>query len=431
VVRALGRPRLVINPGPYDARMDGGQIAGLVIVEHEIDVPLDHDDPGGPTLTVFVREVRRPGDGDDRDVLLFLQGGPGGESPRPSGMGPPWLDRALRDYRVFLLDQRGTGRSTPVTAMADRSPQEQADHLALYRADAIVADAELIRTRLGIDRWSLLGQSFGGFCSLHYLSRFPGSLREVMFAGGVPPVGTPIDEVYTATFARAIELTERHYARFPGDRDRFRSLLARCEEGEIRLPHGGLLSPRQLRSIGSKLGMAGGSESIHFLLERDPSALGFGHEVAAMLPFSGHSPLYALVQEACYADGEATRWSAARVQPAAYAADPTLLTCEHLFPWHLAEDPLLAPFAETADLLAEREWPALYDVDVLAATDVPCAAAVYYDDPYVLREFSMATAELVPTLKPWITNEYLHNAIRVGGERVMDRLIAMVRGGVV
>lgn len=406
-------------------------VAGLVLIEHEVDVPLDHGDPAGPSLTVFAREIRRPRDRDDRDALLFLQGGPGGESPRPTAypLVPGWLDRALRDYRVILLDQRGTGRSTPVTtAMAHRTPQEQADYLAHFRADAIVADAEILRERLGIERWSLLGQSFGGFCALHYLCRFPDSLREVMFTGGVPPVGVPVDEIYAATYARTIELTERHYRRFPRDRGRLQAIAERCDAGEIRLPHGGLLSSRQLRSIGSQLGMTGGSEAIHYLLERDPAGAGFGHAVAELLPFTGAAPLYSLVHEASYADGGATRWACARVQPAAYAEDPTLLTSEHLFPWHLAEDPALAPFARAADLLAEREWPRLYDVDALAGVEVPCAAAVYYDDPYVLREYSLATAELVPTLRPWITNEHLHNGLRIAADAVLGRLVAMVHG---
>jgi hypothetical protein len=36
----------------------------------------------------------------------------------------------------------------------------------------------------------------------------------------------------------------------------------------------------------------------------------------------------------------------------------------------------------------------------------------------------------VPTLRPWVTNEYEHNGLRVDGERVLDRLVRMVRGQV-
>src|SRR3954470_661774 len=147
------------------------RLAGLELIDHEVTVPLDHARLDGEQITVFAREVRQASDGDDRPVLLFLQGGAGGESPRPvpATETPGWLFRAVRDYRVMLLDQRGTGRSSPVGDLTGRSPGEQAERLALFRADAIVADAELLRAHLGVDRWSLLGQSFGGFCALHYL----------------------------------------------------------------------------------------------------------------------------------------------------------------------------------------------------------------------------------------------------------------------
>ena len=85
----------------------------MVLVEHTLTVPLDHDRPGGATIEVFAREVA-PSHGSDRPYLLFLQGGPGHEAPRPIRWpsAPAWLARALRDYRVIMLDQRGTGRST-------------------------------------------------------------------------------------------------------------------------------------------------------------------------------------------------------------------------------------------------------------------------------------------------------------------------------
>src|SRR5690606_40529941 len=95
-------------------------------------------------------------------------------------------------------------------------------YLTRFRADAIVRDAELLREALGVQRWSLLGQSFGGFCSLHYLSTAAGSLTEVYVTGGLPPVGRPPEDVYAATHARMRTLVERHYATFPDDRARDR-----------------------------------------------------------------------------------------------------------------------------------------------------------------------------------------------------------------
>lgn len=402
----------------------------VTLLDHTITVPLVHDAPDGRELTVYAREVRAKDHTDATPALLFLQGGPGGESPRPDDRGtdPVWLPRLLEDYRVIFLDQRGTGLSSPIGARpADRSAAELAEELTHYRADSIVRDAELLREHLGIEQWTLLGQSFGGFCTLHYLSRFPGSVAEALFTGGVPPVGLPVDEVYAGTYQRQLMLTQRHYRRFPGDRDRMRALVAACDAGEIRLPTGDLLSSRQLRGLGSKLGMSGGSQALHYLLERDPASPGFRYGVMDALPFSGSSPLYILVHEACYADGGATRWACERVLPAAYGEDPTLLTSEHPFPWNLDECAELAPWREAADLLAEHEWPRLYDEDALRDCHVPCAAAIYVDDPYVLEEHSRATAELLPGMRPWITNEYLHNGIRAGGTAVVDRLIDLVK----
>ncbi len=60
--------------------------------------------------------------------------------------------------------------------------------------------------------------------------------------------------------------------------------------------------------------------------------------------------------------------------------------------------------------------------------DVPCAAAIYADDPFVDRQFSEQTADLLPGLRPWLTDEYLHNGLRTDGGRVLDRLIDLARG---
>ena len=132
-------------------------------------VPLDYAHPAGEQITVFAREVVAPGKEDaSLPWLVFFQGGPGFGGPRPDAASG-WLKRALKEFRVLLLDDRGTGRSTPVThqTLAWRgSPQAQADYVAHFRADNIVADAEFIRRELlGPEgKWSILGQSFGGFC---------------------------------------------------------------------------------------------------------------------------------------------------------------------------------------------------------------------------------------------------------------------------
>ena len=58
-------------------------IHGLVLTDHEFSLPVDHARPGGDRIGVFAREVAAE-DGRDRPFLVFFQGGPGSESPRPT-----------------------------------------------------------------------------------------------------------------------------------------------------------------------------------------------------------------------------------------------------------------------------------------------------------------------------------------------------------
>ncbi|MET0837458.1 MAG: alpha/beta fold hydrolase [Marmoricola sp.] len=404
------------------------RVRGLDLTDHVLSLPLDAGEPDGQQIEVFAREVSAP-DAGDRPYLVFLQGGPGQEAPRPSALpgAPAWLDRALRDYRVLMLDQRGTGNSTPYGAPG-ADPRADAAYLSHLRADGIVRDAEAFREHLGVSRWSVLGQSFGGFCALHYLSAAPESLREAYFTGGLPPVGSGPDEVYPRTYAIVRRLNAEHHERFPGDADRLHRVLDLCDTGELRSPSGQPVSRRLFRTLGNQLGMDGGSEALHYLLERDPCSPAFAHDLATMLPFNARNPLYAVVHESSYADGGVTDWAAARTLPDDFDGDSLLLTGEHLYPWHFEDDPGLAPYAEVAGILADHHWPRLYDADVLASVDVPAAAAIYVHDAFVDRELSEETAALIPTLRPWVTDELHHNGLRTSGEKVLDRLIGLARG---
>jgi pimeloyl-ACP methyl ester carboxylesterase len=400
------------------------RIPGLVVTEHEFRVPLDHARPEGDQLTVFAREVADP-DGLDKPFLVFLQGGPGFEAPRPTGdpKAPGWVDRALRDFRVLLLDQRGTGRSTAVGPLRDMTPAQQAAYLAHFRADAIVADAEWIRNALDVERWSVLGQSFGGFCVTRYLSAAPEGLREAFITGGLPAFEVPVDEVYATTFALAIDRSRRYYERYPEDRPRVRAL----HDARLRLPSGDELTPHRVRQLGLPLGMSDGAESLHYLLELPFDSPAFLHDVDDPLSF-GRDPIYSLLQEACWADGVATGWAAARVLPDAYEREPELFFGEHMLPSLFDEYAALAPLRDAAALLAQHQWPRLYDFDVLAANEVPAAAAIYAEDLYVPMEYSRASADRIRGLKPWITNEHQHNGLRADGAAVLGRLMDLARG---
>jgi pimeloyl-ACP methyl ester carboxylesterase len=401
----------------------------FVFVEHEFEAPLDHDSRRGPKLTVFAREVVAPDrERDELPWLVYFQGGPGSESPRPLQLvDKTWLARALEDYRVLLLDQRGTGRSTPVGELAGMSPSEQAEYLTHFRADSIVRDAELIRKELGIDRWTVLGQSFGGFCVVNYLSQAPEGLAAALVTGGLPPLDLHPDDVYRATYQRVVAKTRAHYERYPEDRDRVLEIAGRLEQEDVRLPSGDRLTIRRFRQLGQLLGMSYGSEQLHYILELPFGSPAFLHDLEAAHTFA-RNPIYAVIHEACYATGGATRWSAERVFPPESRDDLTFLTGEHVYPWMFEDYSALRPLAEAAEILAEHEWPRLYDPQGLAENEVPAAAVIYAEDMYVERAFSEETAASIRGLRPWVTNEYEHDGLRSEGGRVLGRLLDLVQG---
>jgi pimeloyl-ACP methyl ester carboxylesterase len=400
--------------------------AGYVLTEYEFSVPLDHALPDGERIAVFAREVADP-DGRDRPLLVFFQGGPGMEAARPTGPPPEprWLARALKDYCVLMLDQRGTGRSTPVGALVGLTPTQQAAYLSHFRADSIVRDAELIRRELGVERWSVLGQSFGGFCVTAYLSRASQALREAFIAGGLPPMGLHTDEVYKRTYRRVLERNRRYYDRYPEDRARVLEVHRLIEKEGVTLPSGDPLTSRRFQQLGLLLGMSDGAEKLHYVLELAPNSPAFLHDVEAALPFA-RNPIFCVLHESCYADGCSTRWSAERLRPSEFDA-PELFTGEHIFSWMLEDYGALRPLQQASQLLAEREWPRLYDPDQLSRNDVPIAAAIYADDMYVDRELSEATAARIRGLRVWLTSEYEHDGLRADGERILDRLIDLAR----
>jgi pimeloyl-ACP methyl ester carboxylesterase len=421
---------------------------GTIVTDRTFAVPLDHGRPDGEQIEIFARQIVATGKADaNLPWLLFLQGGPGGAAQRPVGR-EAWLNRALDDYQVLLLDQRGTGRSTPAnrqTLARFGSAQAQADYLTHFRADSIVLDAELIRRDVtGGAPWTVLGQSYGGFCTVTYLSFAPHGIREALITGGLPGLTATADDVYRRTYPQVVKKNTRHYERYPQDVDNACRIAAHLDAHEVRLPGGQPLTVAAFQSLGGMLGSGSGSHTLHYLLENaftpdgDDLADAFRYQVAQdLFPFAT-SPLYALLHEACYAQGAATRWSAQRIlrefpelDPAAAidGTGPLLFTGEMIYPWMVDSDPLLSPLREAANLLAERDdWPALYDPARLGANEVPAAAAVYYDDMYVPVEFSLATAARIRGLRPWITNEYEHDGLRVSGGKVLGRLIAMARG---
>ncbi|MEV7608801.1 alpha/beta fold hydrolase [Microbacterium sp. NPDC089320] len=405
------------------------RLVDLTIEEHTLTVPLVwSDDTDTRTIDIFARVVTREG-GERLPYLVYLQGGPGHEAPRPfhASSSPAWLDEALAHYRVVMLDQRGTGLSTPVgDADLERGSDAVAEYLTHLRADSIVRDCEAMREHLSAETWSVLGQSFGGFTTLAYLSTDSDSLADVFITGGLSTVDRHPDDVYALCYDKMRVASEQYYRRFPQHRDTMRRLVDRSAAGDIVLPDGEVVSPSRLRSVGSALGTNDGWQTLWSILERDPSSNAFRHDLMHAMPFNGRNPLYFAFHESSYASGHATRWSAERTEPQDFRDDVTLFTGEHIRREWTETVPAFQPWRDVTLALADVEWPRIYDQVAISASRATGAAAVYVNDVYVPLEYSLETARLLPDVKLWVTSEHEHNGLRSGP--VLTHLIDLAQG---
>ena len=122
--------------------------------EHRIAVQAPHQ--------LYVEECGSP----DGIPVLFVHGGP--------GAGASTQDRCFFDpqkYRIILFDQRGCGRSTPHASLENNTTQ------------ALVADIEVIRQALGVEKWLLFGGSWGSTLSLVYAQTHPQRVLGMVLRG--------------------------------------------------------------------------------------------------------------------------------------------------------------------------------------------------------------------------------------------------------
>ncbi len=174
------------------------------------------------------------------------------------------------------------------------------------------------------------------------------------------------------------------------------------------------------------LGSSLGFELLHHVVELPFGSRAFLTDTEAGFGYD-RNPIYATLHESSYADGGPTRWSADRLLPDE-VRDGRLFTAEHIFPWMFEEYGALRSHHDAAHLLAEHDWPRMFDADQLRMNEVPVAATIYTDDLYVERVYAEETAAAIRGCKPWITNEFQHNGLRADGERVLGRLIDLAQG---
>lgn len=386
-------------------------------------------------------------------IIVYFQGGPGFPCASPTDKDGIATFLVGKGYQIFYLDQRGTGYSTPIEAQgllddSEESEESQLEYILNFRADSIVEDAELIRRDLlGSEKWSVIGQSYGGFCIFTYLSKYgDNSIKEVIITGGVPPVNFHPDDVYLATYERTRERNVHYYKKYPQDVEKVLRIAKYLSENKTTLPNGGNLSVERFQSLGLNFGGFGGTDSIHQLVLKfdfDLQTIGKPtyltlNNIQNQYSFDTNI-IYALFQEAIYCEGTmSSNWSADRLRYSninseyALKADSNVLyfTGEMVYKSMFEDYSELRPLKGLAYALhSNKEWSELYNVDRLREITwekVPIVASTYVYDQYVDFDLTRRVKNEVfqgnGNLRQYITSDFFHNGIRANPAVVLGAL---------
>lgn len=127
--------------------------------------PIEPNETG--FLKVDNHEIYWEESGNPKGVpVIFLHGGPGnGTDPSNRGYFDPKI------YRIVLMDQRGCGKSKPHSSLENNTTWH------------LVSDIELLKEKLGIDKWVVFGGSWGSTLALAYAETHPESVLALVLRG--------------------------------------------------------------------------------------------------------------------------------------------------------------------------------------------------------------------------------------------------------
>ena len=125
--------------------------------------------------------------------LVLINGGPGGTHH----YFHPWFSRAKDYARVIYYDQRGCG-------LSDFEAGEEG-----YSVEQAVADLDALRRALGVDKWVILGYSYGGFLGQLYTLRHPENVAGLILLGALPGMWVDLGDSRQKEFLTAEELARK------------------------------------------------------------------------------------------------------------------------------------------------------------------------------------------------------------------------------
>lgn len=234
------------------------------------DVAESPAEPGGRRIPLNIAWLpAQDSAGGTPDPVFFLAGGPGQAATEYAAQ----IDMALRDVRkqrdIILIDQRGTGRLSPLECRDGNGralalpDAEEADAGAIaeyaarcaqalagkadprfYTTTQAIADLDAVRAALGVDRINLVGVSYGTRVAQQFAARFPQHTRTIVL-DGVAPNELVVGGEFARTFERALDLQVAQCRklpscskRFPQDlRTQLRALKTRLEAAPVEVEY--------------------------------------------------------------------------------------------------------------------------------------------------------------------------------------------------
>lgn len=224
---------------------------------------LDPADPASTVLQLHVALVPALSLEPEPDPLVVIAGGPGGASTRFYAGFARAFEKLRRHRNILLLDQRGTGKSAPLTCDFDDDvlggPFDLAETLAhtqtcldtlpydprFFTTSIAVRDLEALRLALGFPALNLYGISYGTRVAQHYARRYPQSTRSIILDGVLPPqlplgpgIAIEAQHALQAIFDRCAEDVDCNGA-FPDLAAEFAQLESRLSEQAVSMvvPH--------------------------------------------------------------------------------------------------------------------------------------------------------------------------------------------------
>lgn len=192
-----------------------------------VEVPIDHDDPGGGSIDLALIRQRATGSEDERiGSLLLNPGGPGGSGIEfLSSTASVFPEELSRRFDLVSFDPRGVGESSPVRCISDETKSQNLEGDLTPRDDAQVAqaldeqrailescsthaadlithmstadvasDLDAIRAALGDEKLTYMGFSYGTAIGAVYATMFPDRTRALVLDGSVDPDGSIRDD---------------------------------------------------------------------------------------------------------------------------------------------------------------------------------------------------------------------------------------------